>query len=147
MLNQSCNTSCINSNDQKLVLLDHMENLPSHAILSLTAYDPRDLPSSGNEVQVSEHIPSLDNDFVQKDYPDINEKFHCGSKSLWDFANNLFPPIPESILCKERHDKRLYNFYLEPSGRGEATEAKDDPRRYCPLLFLKHSKHGSLDMG
>ncbi|XP_042401843.1 ribonucleases P/MRP protein subunit POP1-like isoform X1 [Zingiber officinale] len=147
MLNQSSNTACINSNDQKLVLLDHMENLPSHAILSLTTHDPRDLPSSGNEIQVNEHIPSLDNDFVQKDYPNINEKFHSGSKSLWDFADNLFPPIPESILCKERHDKRLYNFYLEPSGSGEATEAKDDPRRYCPLLLLKHSKHGSLHMG
>ncbi|CAD5192791.1 unnamed protein product [Musa acuminata subsp. malaccensis] len=74
--------------------------------------------------------------------------FLSDSISLWDCSNNLNPPVPESIICKEKHDRRLKDFYLEPSSHaGAATEVKDCPSRTCPVLLLKHADYSSFCMG
>ncbi|CAL9065706.1 unnamed protein product [Musa banksii] len=124
LLNQSSLTPWSNSQVQKSILLCHAEKLPSHAILSLTGED------------------SL------WSRPETNGIFLSDSISLWDCSNNLNPPVPESIICKEKHDRRLKDFYLEPSSHaGAATEVKDCPSRTCPVLLLRHADYSSFCMG
>ncbi|XP_064952534.1 ribonucleases P/MRP protein subunit POP1-like isoform X1 [Musa acuminata AAA Group] len=152
LLNQSSLTPCSNSQVQKSILLCHAEKLPSHAILSLTVHDPRDLPSSRTEVTDNELSTILEGYFQGEDSlwsrPETNGIFLSDSISLWDCSNNLNPPVPESIICKEKHDRRLKDFYLEPSSHaGASTEVKDCPSRTCPILLLKHADYGSYCMG
>ena len=152
LLNQSSLTPWSNSQVQKSILLCHAEKLPSHAILSLTVHDPRDLPSSRTEVTDNEFSTILEGYLQGEDSlwsrPETNGIFLSDSISLWDCSNNLNPPVPESIICKEKHDRRLKDFYLEPSSHaGASTEVKDCPSRTCPILLLKHADYGSYCMG
>ncbi|URD90880.1 Ribonucleases P MRP protein subunit POP1 containing protein [Musa troglodytarum] len=128
LLNQSSLTPCSNSQVQKSILLCHAEKLPSHAILPLTVHDPRDLPSSRTEVTDNELSTILEGFLQGEDSlwsrPETNGIFLSDSISLWDCSNNLNPPVPESIICKEKHDRRLKDFYLEPSSHAcAATES------------------------
>ncbi|THU44047.1 hypothetical protein C4D60_Mb02t03250 [Musa balbisiana] len=106
LLNQSSLTPCSNSQVQKSILLCHAEKIPSHAILSLIVHDPRDLPSSRTEVTDNEHSTILEGYLQGEDSlcsrPEINGIFLFDSISLWDCSNNLNPPVPESIICKEK---------------------------------------------
>ncbi|CAL9767173.1 unnamed protein product [Musa acuminata subsp. burmannicoides] len=117
-------TPCSNSQVQKSILLCHAEKLPSYATLSLTVHDPRDLPSSRTEVTDNELSTILEGYFQGEDSlwsrPETNGIFLSDSISLWDCSNNLNPPVPESIICKEKHDRRLKDFYLEPSSHAGA---------------------------
>lgn len=64
------------------------------------------------------------------------------SKSLWD-ASDKTSPIPENILCTEKHYARLKFFHFDPNNCGmPATEAKDGFSRSCSVLLLKHAKQG-----
>lgn len=146
---------------QKARVLNRAEHLPSHAILSLTVHDPRDLPSKGAE-PTSKSQTKLESDLQEEDIensresaenedkllslwsePETSGIFLSDSKSLWEPNDKLSCPIPENVLCTERHNTRLKFFYLDLTKyETPATEAKDDFSRSCSVLLLKHAKRG-----
>ncbi|XP_008809253.2 ribonucleases P/MRP protein subunit POP1 isoform X2 [Phoenix dactylifera] len=155
-----------NSQLQKACVLNRAEHLPSHAILSLTVDDPRDLPSKGAE-PASEAHNRLESNLQEEDIrnssllvsgesaknedkllslwsePETSGIFLSDSRSLWDSSDKMSPPIPENVLCTEKHHRRLKFFHFDPTNYGmPATEAKDDFSQSCPVLLLKHAKQG-----
>ncbi|KAG1326181.1 ribonucleases P/MRP protein subunit POP1 [Cocos nucifera] len=166
---RSCCTSdhsSTNSQLQKACILNCAEHLPLHAILSLTVHDPRNLPSKGAELASEAHT-KLESDLQEEDIrnssllvsgesaknedkllslwsePETSGFFLSDSKSLWDASDRMNPPIPENVLCTEKHCTRLKFFHFDPTNcRMPATEAKDGFSRSCSVLLLKHAKQG-----
>ncbi|WOK97407.1 ribonucleases P/MRP protein subunit POP1-like [Canna indica] len=144
--------SSTNPQIRKSLVLSHAEKLPSHSILSLTVSDPRDLPSCGIEDTNNELSTILESDMPREDSfcasPDSGGIFIPDTRSLWDCDSNLCPPIPESILCKEKHDRRLKTFYLEPcnsnlySSIGECILCKKKSDGHLKDFYLEPCSHG-----
>ncbi|XP_010914572.2 ribonucleases P/MRP protein subunit POP1 [Elaeis guineensis] len=167
-ITESCSTSDHSSTDfqlQKACILNLAEHLPLHAILSLTVHDPRDFPSKVEPA--SEAHTKLESDLQEEDIknsslwvsrqssknedkllslwsePENSGIFLSDSKSLWDASDKMSPPIPEHVLCTEKHYTRLKFFHFDPTNcRMPATEAKDGFSRSCSVLLLKHAKQG-----
>ncbi|KAJ4969165.1 hypothetical protein NE237_015866 [Protea cynaroides] len=141
------------------ISLEHEEHLPSHAIVSLTVHDPRDLPLK----RTAEATCSFQ-DYLLKDEskqlaaltgfsnnnkeelsapwlkPEENGCFFSDSKGLWETGNGMNNPLEDSILCMEKHNQRLAFFNLDNSKSGMVTSEKmGQSFRSCPILLLKDS--------
>ncbi|XP_031373046.1 uncharacterized protein LOC116189756 isoform X2 [Punica granatum] len=147
------------SNDDKMK--DHSslkeEQFSDSTVLSLVVKDPRAYREEGvtdvksvtttkveftSPVQVEEHtIPSDDHGVSPPSslvYPEIED--------LWDASRGIKPPVDESVLCQERHDKRLEFYCLsDPNCRTSSTlEAFQSST--CPIMLLrKHSQAHSQE--
>ncbi|KAJ6826571.1 uncharacterized protein M6B38_371380 [Iris pallida] len=162
-------TACSKSQHQKHFFLEHAEHLPSNAILSLTVSDPRDLSSNGTKT-ISEttarseaHFQEIDmqasNAFISGistevqdgihlpwSEPEVNGSFLADNRYLWDFTEKLNPPVPENILCTEKHQRRLKYFYLDPPGDDKQPPKKAEGcGQSCPILLLKHANQGHFN--
>lgn len=69
-------------------------------------------------------------------------------KCLWDTNSELTPPEDENILCWEKHQSRLNSLCIDDPA-AEVLKISSRPRssRSCPLLLLKHRKHGNAPTG
>ncbi|PKA51555.1 ribonuclease P/MRP protein subunit POP1 [Apostasia shenzhenica] len=171
LLSCSALRACSNSRVQTLVL-DPIGRCPSHAILSLIVQDPRNLPS--DQAKFSQRncclsLSPLQNGLVQDStamlsseesteennsflsllsMPESNEVLFSDCKKLWESSIKIKPPLPEDIICLQKHHERLKHFYLESAEFGEsAGSATDDFDRSCPLILLKHPVHGKFNSG
>lgn len=152
---------------QKPLLLQNAEHLPSHAILSLDVHDPRNLPPKETEVELG--TTTTESDLKGTDIqnlnpsicgvsfnsesvlalwskPETNGVFLSDSRRLWDSSEKLNPPLPENILCMDRHHKRLKHFNLDAvNDEKSASQASDGFGQSCPILLLKHSSKGNFN--
>ncbi|KAF8394676.1 hypothetical protein HHK36_020892 [Tetracentron sinense] len=146
---------------QKSLFLHHEGQLPSHSILSLTVYDPRDVPEKGNgrvseaistrqgdnllEDEVEEHsslteCPNKDKELFSSLWlkPEENSIILSDSKDLWDAGGGMNPPVDENLLCMEKQQRRSAFFCLDNTSSGTLiTESKERASRTCPILLLK----------
>lgn len=147
--------------DQKS-FFQHAEQLPSHSILSLTVGDPRDLPpkETASNLETTIHESDLQEKDIQTSEPMLTGDSHNsvddilaqwskpnknGVEHLWDYEK-LDPPVPDNILCTDKHNKRLKHFYLDSTNDDKsATEIKDGCSQSCPILLLKHANKGNLN--
>lgn len=80
--------------------------------------------------------------------PETNGVFLSDSRYLWDSSEKLNPPLPENIICNDRHRKRLKHFNLDPvDDERSAPEARDGFAHSCPILLLKHGTKENSDAG
>ncbi|WJZ95111.1 hypothetical protein VitviT2T_013902 [Vitis vinifera] len=92
--------------------LEHEEQIPSCAILSLTVNDPCNLPEKKTTV-----VPEVASNKVLGD-ASKNEAMETTSlvgnqdMDLWDASNGLSPPMEENVLCMEKHHRHLGFFCL-----------------------------------
>ncbi|KAL0921913.1 hypothetical protein M5K25_005859 [Dendrobium thyrsiflorum] len=170
-LSSSSLRACSNSQSHSSFVLEHAGHLPSRAIFSLEVQDPRDLPmkevkgfpTTASFASCPQH-QDLDNDSTAKfsnestrnkdlllsfwSKPEANGVFLSDCRQLWDSYINLKPPLPENVICRERHCKRLKHFYLDPDLVEESCcEARDRYDRSCPIILLKHADHETFNSG
>ncbi|KAK8918856.1 hypothetical protein KSP39_PZI021643 [Platanthera zijinensis] len=132
---------CSNSRLKTNFVLEHGDQLPPRAIFSLEVQDPRYLI----ETQIAEESAgSKDTLLSFWSKPEENRVFPSdNSKQLWDSYVNVKPPLPENIICSEKHSKRLKQFYLDSArSRESVCVARDDYDQSCPVIVLKHADHG-----
>lgn len=134
---------CSNSRLKTNFVLEHGDHLPPHAIFSLEVQDPR-YPSM-IETQIDEESAGNKDallSFWSK--AEENRVFSSdNSKQLWDSYLNVKPPLPENIICSEKHSKRLKQFYLDSACAKESVGvARDNYDQSCPVILLKHADHG-----
>ncbi|KAL4202426.1 hypothetical protein AMTRI_Chr02g263670 [Amborella trichopoda] len=166
----------IKSRISKAFALKHAEHIPSHSILSLVVSDPRDLPTKKNkdicevlptiqkdhemeevnpnskehialsEVAMNEDIEALFLSWLKAEEKYASVSF-SDSKELWGSYNaRIEPPVEESLLCKEKHNRRLGYYCLDQRNSGGA-KTEIGPARSCPILLLKNGSQGSSCLG
>ncbi|XP_020573536.1 LOW QUALITY PROTEIN: ribonucleases P/MRP protein subunit POP1-like [Phalaenopsis equestris] len=162
---------CSNSQLNRSFVLEHADHLPSHAIFPLEVQDPRNLPVNETNIfpktasfagcpqhQGPVHDSSVscsEESSGNKDLllsfwskPETNGVFLSDCRQLWDSYINLKPPLPENIVCKDRHCKRLKQFYLDPSHSEESGgEARVGYDQTVPIVLLRHPEHGTFTSG
>ncbi|KAK6941106.1 LOW QUALITY PROTEIN: Pop1, N-terminal [Dillenia turbinata] len=144
-------------------MLENEEKIPSHAVISLTVSDPRDLPQKGPtnvrsgaftdlgiDLPVDEDIGNTaigknleENEGQQKSFCPKSEESGLPSnvKDLWHVNCGLSPPVDESLLCLEKHQRRLASFCVSEANSGiQNTSSSDDSNRVCPILLLRDSE-------
>ncbi|XP_068642677.1 ribonucleases P/MRP protein subunit POP1-like [Aristolochia californica] len=126
----------------------HSAEFLSNSILSLAVQDPRDLeednlmehatPTSGPSSIRAESFKSL---WLK---PDIDPVQLSDSKDLWTLHGQVNLPLEESLLCQEKHKKRLAFFHLDDATTGKSTtECEKHSAQSCPILLLKSNIEGS----
>ncbi|XP_058082117.1 ribonucleases P/MRP protein subunit POP1 isoform X2 [Magnolia sinica] len=148
---------------QKTFVLEHAEHLPSHAIVSLTVQDPRDITMKAIEsVPDAPTCPEsnlLEEDDAKEDAsltsgapntyrevigsfwlkPDASSVHFSDSEDLWTSNDQTNPPMEENLLCMEKHQRRLSFFNLDNTNSGTlTTKSKEGSARSCPILLLKN---------
>lgn len=136
-------TDCTSSKVQK-PFLSNAENLPFDSVISMTVSDPRDFHPHKSYADLEssrKQIDMLENDTLapwsnsEKKAVHLSQNFH-----LWDSNAKLKPPLPEKLVCTDRHQQRLKDFFLDSdTGEGLAPEARDAFGRCCPILLSKHA--------
>ncbi|CAN6467937.1 unnamed protein product [Victoria cruziana] len=145
------------------VSLEHAEHLSSSAILSLSVLDPRLVPvkeakcplmglkaepvskdggpeasnSSCWEATADKMISFMDTWFEHE-----RDCLVPDSKELWELSNkNLIPPMEESLLSAERHQRRLSFFFMDNKNQEICTtKSTNKSSRFCPILLLRNSQ-------
>ena len=139
------------------MIFKEAEKIPSHAVISLDILDPHE-SSYYEDVQIQSDLPKEESVKDPCTAPAESSKLHAvnmlslwsdpsqfaeffsDSKELWDSHDELKPPIDDSILCLEKHHKRLKVFYMDE--RKPATlsgESQECGSRTCPALLLKRN--------
>ncbi|XP_072997740.1 ribonucleases P/MRP protein subunit POP1 isoform X2 [Typha latifolia] len=151
----------------------HLQNdyvldlLQSNAILSLMVHDPREVPCQGTEPacevssasheKILQEEDNLDsNAMVSGDSlknkeilstlwsnPENHDIFLSDGKTLWDSSSRINPPIPEDIICRDKHQRRLELFHLNSTNNGRPA-IEESFSRSCPILLLKHAEVGQF---
>lgn len=144
------------------------DNQTSPSVMSLTINDPRVLTAKGDMVDPREKSASImgrpeDDIDRQKTPATIAEcsvgllssrclgndetSFMCDSISLWDVSKGISPPVEESVLCMEKHHKRLTSYCLNDKGSKEQhASAKGQSSRFCPILVINNNNLKNSDM-
>ncbi|WJZ95097.1 hypothetical protein VitviT2T_013890 [Vitis vinifera] len=124
--------------------LEHEEQIPSCAILSLTVDDPHNLPEKKTTV-----VPEVASNRVLGDASE-NEAMETTSlvgnqdMDLWDASNGLSPPVEEDVLCMEKHHQHLGFFCLSESQSGILNTSSDVQHGSCPILLLKNNNQKGM---
>eukprot|EP00261_Vitis_vinifera_P023172 XP_010654974.2 PREDICTED: uncharacterized protein LOC104877333 [Vitis vinifera] len=124
--------------------LEHEEQIPSCAILSLTVNDPCNLPEKKTTV-----VPEVASNKVLGD-ASKNEAMETTSlvgnqdMDLWDASNGLSPPMEENVLCMEKHHRHLGFFCLSESQSGILNTSSDVQHGSCPILLLKNNNQKGM---
>ncbi|KAL5983522.1 hypothetical protein ACLOJK_017609 [Asimina triloba] len=151
---------------QKSCVLEHAEQLPSRAILSLTVEDPRDIQikadesvpetptcSEGNLLaeDVSEEHASLTSEAPNNNEEitsslwlksDAHAVYFSDSQDLWVSLDQVNPPMEENLLCSEKHQRHLSFFYLDKKNAGTLTTGlREGSGRCCPVLLLRNASN------
>ena len=124
--------------------LDHEDQIPSCAILSLTVDDPRNLPEKKTSV-----VPEVASNRVLGDASENEAKENTSLEGnqdldLWDARNGFSPPVEENVLCMEKHHQRLAFFCLSDSQSGILNTSSDAQHGSCPILLLKSSNQKGM---
>ncbi|CAA7028008.1 unnamed protein product [Microthlaspi erraticum] len=124
------------------------ENVSSCAVLPRFVMDPRLIPNNplddstvSVETTTAEPTESLEltTNTEAESFPE---------KCLWDANSELTPPEDENILCWEKHQSRLESFCIDdPDAEVPKISSRARSSRSCPLLLLKHRKHGNAPTG
>ncbi|XP_031498129.1 ribonucleases P/MRP protein subunit POP1 isoform X2 [Nymphaea colorata] len=143
--------------------LEHAEDLASHAILSLSVVDPRVVPVKettcpwmGPKVEPIAQNGSLEenngscweatgNKIEAFMGTWFEHEWNClvpDSKELWESsAKNLSSPMEESLLCAEKHQRRLSSFFMDKKNQEICTsKSTNNFSRFCPILLLRNSQ-------
>ena len=124
--------------------LEHEEQIPSCAILSLTVNDPCNFPMKKTTV-----VPEVASNRVLGD-ASKNEAMETTSlvgnqdMDLWDASNGLSPPVEEDVLCMEKHHQHLGFFCLSESQSGILNTSSDVQHGSCPILLLKNNNQKGM---
>ena len=123
--------------------LQHEDQIPSCAILSLAVDDPRNLPERKTAV-----VPEVVSNRVLGDASEneITEKTLVENQNmdLWDVSNGFSSPVEESVLCMEKHCQRLSFFCRSDSQSGTLNTSSDVQPGSCPILLLKNKNHKGM---
>lgn len=164
--------NCAGSTSKLSMIFGRAEDIPSFAIISLDALDPRDLAlSRGNEPEPlapadiksdmlreaskesSTPTPGSlklngENTLSLWSEPARNANFISDCKDLWGSHDSLKPPIDDSALCLEKHHRRLKHFYMDDiSPVTLPSESQERGSRTCSVLLLKHSFQDKTHQG
>ncbi|XP_065860305.1 ribonucleases P/MRP protein subunit POP1 isoform X2 [Euphorbia lathyris] len=156
----------------KSPLLENEENIQSCSVLSFTVRDPRetpeikiaDIPAAAsttalNSVSTAEPkndvtVPISGSLEKGKDLlsPSASEPKGDSSSSdernLWDINSRLSLPVEESVLCLEKHHKRMDFVCLDDKKSGKLRASTEvHSSRYCPILLLKNNMQMGSFMG
>lgn len=111
------------------------EDCTSSSIISLVINDPRistgkaeDQTSAGIQDSILESVSS--------------PCFRNGkSMNLWHAANGIYPPVEESVLCREKYHQRMAFYCLNDQSRSTLNEtSKEQFSSVCPVLLLKNNR-------
>ncbi|XP_057966682.1 ribonucleases P/MRP protein subunit POP1 isoform X2 [Malania oleifera] len=150
---------------KKYFVFGNEEDTSSHAIISLTVRDPRsfsevsvvpmgtsinhvgDVQEKGaKEPYAFTGSPNSNNDsFSSLDLKPKNDRF--SDSELWDVSNGLSPPVEESVLCMEKHCRRLEFFCLDKNSSMPNSWMMAQRSRMCPILLLKANDQKGSIMG
>lgn len=145
------------------VSLEHAEHLSSSAILSLSVLDPRLVPvkeakcpfmglkaepvskDGGSEASNSSCWEATADKMISFMDTWFEHERDClvpDSKELWELSNkNLIPPMEESLLSAERHQRRLSFFFMDNKNQEICTtKSTNKSSRFCPILLLRNSQ-------
>ncbi|KAL8026555.1 hypothetical protein ABFX02_14G036000 [Erythranthe guttata] len=116
------------SESVKLSVFENGNQISSSAVVSLVVKDPRAL--SNEEGQIKEETASLPNH-------EADCVFEFGE--LWDASKSVKPPMEESVLCMEKHNRHNEFIRLGRKISGPQNASIDrEYSRICPVLLLKH---------
>nr|XP_025658423.1 uncharacterized protein LOC112754845 isoform X4 [Arachis hypogaea] len=134
---------------------DNEDKFSSVAILSLNVKDPRQLcrkgtvssvePSSAEAVNgaqetIHEELEKT-SDLALSTWSKLeNNQYH--NNDLWYAkSRRLRTPLSESMLCNEKHHKRLAHYCLDDVDSREANSLTEEQcSRSCPILLVKHHR-------
>lgn len=72
--------------------------------------------------------------------PEASTELISSYTDLWDASKGLCCPFEESVLCMEKHHKRLSSFCLtDKSSDGVHASTKMHSSRFCPVLLLRRN--------
>lgn len=124
--------------------LEHEDQIPSCAVLSLTVNDPRNLPEKRIAV-----VPEVAPNRVLEDASENDANGNASSvgnwdMDFWDASNGFSPPLEENVLCMEKHRQRLAFFCLGDSQSGILKTSNDVQHGFCPILLLKNKNEKGM---
>uniref|UniRef100_A0ACD6A0Q1 Uncharacterized protein n=1 Tax=Avena sativa TaxID=4498 RepID=A0ACD6A0Q1_AVESA len=142
-------------------VIDHAEILQG-GIVSMIVHDPREVSFEGADSPLT-IVPKQENKFSEQGdltlngddapygeahilsstqmHPERHDLPISDCRELWDSGCKINPPVPEEILCMEKHHRRIKFFCLDSGNDQEqATQVKDCSSRSCPVILLKHAK-------
>ncbi|GMH02302.1 hypothetical protein Nepgr_004141 [Nepenthes gracilis] len=139
-----------NSNESRQRVLQKEDCISSHAVVPLIVADPRSLrgllEDKTKEQSVSTGGLDRNEGLSALQSKPAEEYTSSNCKDLWDVSKGIHPPLEESVLCMERHHRRLDFFCIKDKTFGPlhiSTIAKC--LRLCPIILLRNtSQAGSL---
>ncbi|KAL6334559.1 hypothetical protein AAG906_018898 [Vitis piasezkii] len=125
--------NCFSLEGQLCSSLEHEEQIPSCAILSLTTTVVPEVASNRVLGDASENEAMETTSLVGNQDMD-----------LWDASNGLSPPVEEDVLCMEKHHRHLGFFCLSESQSGILNTSSDVQHGSCPILLLKNNNQKGM---
>ncbi|XP_074368379.1 ribonucleases P/MRP protein subunit POP1-like isoform X1 [Apium graveolens] len=131
---KECSVDETQDEPQLNIFYSENEDCTSSSIISLVVNDPRivtgkaeDQTSAGIQDSILESVSS--------------PCFRNGeSMNLWHAANGIYPPVEESILCREKYHQRMAFYCLNDQSSSMLNEpSKEQCSTVCPILLLKNS--------
>ncbi|QHO43524.1 Ribonucleases P/MRP protein subunit [Arachis hypogaea] len=134
---------------------DNKDKFSSVAILSLNVKDPRQLCGKGTISSVEPSSAEVVNGAQETIHEELEKTSELAS-STWSkienkqYHNNdlwyaksrrLRTPLAESVICNEKHHKRLTHYCLDDVDSREANSLTEEQcSRSCPILLVKHNR-------
>lgn len=110
------------------------EDCTSSSTISLVVNDPR-ISTGKAEDQISAGIQNSILESVSSPCLRNGE-----SMNLWHVGNGIYPPVEESILCREKYHQRMAFYLLNDQSCSMLNElSKEQCSSVCPVLLLKNN--------
>lgn len=154
---------------QKPFAIENEDNISSHFIISLSVNDPRLSPINASEIVPVEassnpvkgvleketikcsafaQSPSNKDSLSSLCFKSESNNIESNNWELWDSGEGIRPPVEESVLCLEKHYKRLDSFCLNyENSELMNSSRKGKCSRLCPLFLLKYSDQKGAPTG
>ncbi|KAL1318119.1 hypothetical protein AAHE18_15G183100 [Arachis hypogaea] len=131
------------------------DKFSSVAILSLNVKDPRQLcgkrtissvePSSaevvnGAQESIHEELEKT-SELASSTWSKLENKQYHNNDLWYAKSRRLRTPLAESVICNEKHHKRLTHYCLDDVDSREANSLTEEQcSRSCPILLVKHHR-------
>ncbi|XP_057719742.1 ribonucleases P/MRP protein subunit POP1 [Arachis stenosperma] len=134
---------------------DNEDKFSSVAILSLNVKDPRQLCGKGTVSSVEPSSAEAVNGAQETIHEELEKTSDLASSTWSKLENNQYhnndlwyaksrrlrTPLSESMICSEKHHKRLTHYCLDDVDSREANSLTEEQcSRSCPILLVKHHR-------
>ncbi|MED6110832.1 hypothetical protein PIB30_046453 [Stylosanthes scabra] len=134
---------------------ENEDRFSSLKILSLNVKDPRQLCGKGTISSVEPSSPELVNGAQETIHEELEKTGDLASSTWSKLQNNQYDnndlwyaksrwlrtPLAESVICNEKHRRRLVHYCLDDVESGEANSlTKEQCSSSCPIVLVKHDR-------